>query len=70
VLAAPLGKPTIGFMYMVGEAELAAWDAAEAAAAVATFSSIVHLALSTTHGYLVRASWHRRPCLAIEHVSQ
>jgi hypothetical protein len=50
---APVGRPTIGFMYMVGEKELRAWDAVEAEAAVAAFSTIVHRRLQRAGGYLV-----------------
>jgi hypothetical protein len=53
VLDAPIGKVTICFMHMVGAAELKAWDAAEAAAALDIFSGIVEGEAVRCQGYLV-----------------
>jgi hypothetical protein len=68
VLDAPIGRVTIGFMYVVGEAELKAWDAEEAAAALATYSGILTQELAAAGGYLVGAPFCTKPLYtAIKH---
>jgi hypothetical protein len=68
VLSAPVLMPTIGFIYMVGEAELALWNKQEASAAVTMFSQILIHNLSTTQGYLVSLRLAEVPFITIKDV--
>ncbi|GFH27984.1 guanylate cyclase domain-containing protein, partial [Haematococcus lacustris] len=51
-LSAPYGGACVCFLYVVGLAELLAWDPQEAASALALFSALIKQQLMTWNGYL------------------
>ncbi|KAJ9511485.1 hypothetical protein QJQ45_029847 [Haematococcus lacustris] len=52
-LSAPYGSACVCFLYVVGLAELLAWDPQEAASALALFSALIKQQLMAWNGYLV-----------------
>ncbi|GFH07648.1 guanylate cyclase domain-containing protein, partial [Haematococcus lacustris] len=51
-LSAPYGSACVCFLYVVGLAELLAWDPQEAASALALFSALIKQQLMAWNGYL------------------
>ncbi|KAJ9511227.1 hypothetical protein QJQ45_017170, partial [Haematococcus lacustris] len=82
-LSAPYGSACVCFLYVVGLAELLAWDPQEAASALALFSALIKQQLMTWNGYLVEhvdgfvlaafacpVSALRWACICQEHLKQ
>ncbi|KAJ9511501.1 hypothetical protein QJQ45_029838 [Haematococcus lacustris] len=82
-LSAPYGSACVCFLYVVGLAELLAWDPQEAASALALFSALIKQQLMAWNGYLVEhvdgfvlaafacpVSALRWACICQEHLKQ
>ncbi|KAL6750964.1 hypothetical protein V8C86DRAFT_758662 [Haematococcus lacustris] len=82
-LSAPYGSACVCFLYVVGQAELLAWDPQEAASALALFSALIKQQLMAWNGYLVEhvdgfvlaafacpVSALRWACICQEHLKQ
>ncbi|KAJ9511369.1 hypothetical protein QJQ45_029811, partial [Haematococcus lacustris] len=82
-LSAPYGSACVCFLYVVGLAELLAWDPQEAANALALFSALIKQQLMAWNGYLVEhvdgfvlaafacpVSALRWACICQEHLKQ